>query len=62
MDYPQAYDKVAALAAKGDVSGIQAVIKQAQEAGMNPALVMTLGQFTEAAILNIGASKSQRSR
>lgn len=60
MDYPQAYAKVTALAAEGDVSGIQAVIKQAQESGMNPALVMTLGTFTEAAILNIGASKQRR--
>lgn len=52
MNYAQAYSRVTKLAAKGDVEGIQELVKQATAAGLPPALVMTLGSFAEAALLN----------
>lgn len=56
MDFATAEKKVQKFVAKGDVKGLQEFLANQAQNGMNPAYLMLLGQYVEAAALNIGRS------
>lgn len=54
MDYTTAEKQVKRFVAKGDVKGLQNFLATQRKQGMHPAHLMLLGQYVEAAALNIG--------
>lgn len=60
MNYEQAQRRAVALAEKGDIEGIDALIEEASKSGIHPTLVFLLSTFKEKAALNLGGNKPKR--
>lgn len=53
MKYAEAQRKAVALAERGDLEGLNNLIKEAEKAGIDQMLIYTLGTFREKAVMNL---------